>query len=63
MAEAIVSDWIAEFNSLEPEEVKTFAVLHTENHELSAAIYSIFNDKSKHSEVSSMIYLAFIWKE
>ena len=53
MAEAIVSDWLAEYNSLEPQEIRTFAALHAENHELSTAIHSILNDKTKHSEVST----------
>lgn len=52
MAEAIVSDWIAEFNSLEPEELRTFSALHAENHELSTAIHTILNDRTKHLEVS-----------
>jgi protein FAM126 len=55
MAEAIVSDWLAEYNSLEPQEIRTFAALHAENHELSTAIHSILNDKAKHSEVSLII--------
>lgn len=52
MAEAIVSDWLAEYNSLEPQEMRSFAALHTENHELSTAIQTILNDKTKHSDVS-----------
>jgi hypothetical protein len=51
MAESIVTDWIADFNSLEPQQLKSFAALHAENHELSTAIHTIFNDKSKHQEV------------
>ncbi|KAG5678557.1 hypothetical protein PVAND_008222 [Polypedilum vanderplanki] len=50
MAESIVTDWIGDFNSLEPQQLKTFAALHAENHELSTAIHTIFNDKSKHQE-------------
>lgn len=59
MAEAIVSDWIAEFNSLEPEELKTFSALHNENHELSTAIQTIFNDRTKHSEVIMKLFYVF----
>ncbi|CRK96204.1 CLUMA_CG009632, isoform A [Clunio marinus] len=51
MADAIVSDWLAEYNSLEPQEIRTFAALHAENHELSTAIQTILNDKTKHSEL------------
>lgn len=52
MAESIVTDWINDFNALEPEELKTFASLHTENHELSTAIHTVLNDRAKHTEVS-----------
>lgn len=52
MAEAIVSDWLAEYNSLEPQEIRSFAALHAENHELSTAIQAILNDKTKHPDVS-----------
>lgn len=54
MADAIVLDWLAEFNSLEPQEIRSFAALHAENHELSTAIHTILNDKSKHFEVSKV---------
>lgn len=52
MAEAIVSDWLAEYNSLEPQEIRSFAALHVENHEVSTAIQTILSDKTKHSDVS-----------
>lgn len=55
MAEAIVSDWLAEYNSLEPQEIRSFAALHAENHELSTAIHSILNDKTKHLDVSVVV--------
>lgn len=51
MAESIVTDWINDFNALEPEELKSFAALHSDNHELSTAIHSVLNDRSKHQEV------------
>lgn len=51
MAEAIVSDWLAEYNSLEPQEIRSFAALHAENHELSTAIQTILSDKARHTEV------------
>lgn len=60
MADAIVSDWLAEYNSLEPQEIRTFAALHAENHELSTAIHAILNDKTKHSDVSLLNDLAMI---
>lgn len=51
MAESIVSDWINDFNGLEPQQLRSFAALHSENHELSTAIHTLLNDKSKHQEV------------
>lgn len=60
MAESIVSDWINDFNALEPEELKSFAALHTENHELSTAIHTVLNDRSKHTEVSKIITIIII---
>jgi hypothetical protein len=53
MADAIVNDWIAEYNSLQPEEVRSFASQHENNHELSTALYTILNDKNKYFDVSS----------
>jgi hypothetical protein len=50
MAESIVSDWINDFNGLEPQQLRSFAALHNENQELSQAIHTILNDKSKHQE-------------
>lgn len=52
MAESIVSDWISDYNSMEPQQIKSFAALHVENHELSTAIHTLLHDKSKHQEVS-----------
>lgn len=51
MADAIVSDWIAEYDALLPEEVRTFAAQHENNHELSTAIYTVLNDKNKNFDV------------
>lgn len=51
MAESIVTDWLNDFNALEPEELKSFAALHSDNHELSTAIHNVLNDKTKHQEV------------
>lgn len=58
MAEAIVSDWLAEYNALEPQEIRSFAALHAENHELSTAIQTILSDKAKHPDVSTDISLS-----
>lgn len=52
MAESIVSDWLSEYDSLEPEELRSFAAQHeNNNHDLSTAIYTILNDRTKYSEV------------
>ena len=55
MADSIVADWISDFNALEPQQLKTFAALHAENHELSTAIHTLLQDKAKHQEVSNII--------
>lgn len=57
MAASIVNDWLAEYNSLEPQEIRSFAAFHAENHELSTAIQTILNDRTKHPEVSYNNYL------
>jgi hypothetical protein len=59
MAESIVSDWIGDYNALEPQEIKSFAALHAENHELSTAIHSVLNDKPKHQEVKKFNALIY----
>lgn len=56
MAESIVSDWLSEYDSLEPEELRSFAAQHeNNNHDLSTAIYTILNDRTKYSEVSQFV--------
>jgi hypothetical protein len=52
MAEAIVSDWLSDYAALEPGEIKSFAAQHEHNHDVSQALYSVLNEKSKYPEVS-----------
>lgn len=47
MAESLVTDWIQEYERLSKEELPTFAAEHTDNHDLSAALFTIFNERSK----------------
>lgn len=55
MAEAIVSDWITEYENLLPEEVKSFIAQLESNHEIATALYTVLADKSKHAEVRTQI--------
>lgn len=57
MADAIVSDWINEYNSLQPEEIRTFAAQHENNNELSKSIYTVLMDKNKYTDVSCSHFL------
>ena len=54
MAEAIVSDWITEYETLQPEEMKSFISQLESNHEIATALYSVLADRSKHSEVRTL---------
>ncbi|XP_055917942.1 hyccin isoform X2 [Eupeodes corollae] len=51
MAEAIVQDWLAEYESLQPSEMQSFASLHENNQEIAEAIYTIFNERLKYPEL------------
>jgi len=51
MAEAIVEDWLQEYNRLEKEELNTFAASHENNHEVSVAVFTILSERSKYPEV------------
>lgn len=52
MAESIVSDWLAEYTSLEPTELQTFIAEHENNHEVSSALFTIINERLKYPDVS-----------
>lgn len=55
MAEAIVEDWLQEYGRLTKEELKTFAADHEDNHDLTAALFTIFNERSKYPELTHAI--------
>lgn len=54
MAESIVSDWLAEYASLEPTEMQTFVAGHEHNHEVSSALFTIINERLKYPDVSNL---------
>lgn len=51
MAESIVQDWLAEYESLQPEEISAFINMHENNQEIADAIYTIFNERLKYPKV------------
>lgn len=54
MAEAIVTDWLADYSALEPSELHTFAAMHENNQEIADALYTILNERLKYPDVSEM---------
>lgn len=52
MAESIVTDWLADYATLEPSELRTFAAEHEHNHEISHALFTIINERLKYPDVS-----------
>lgn len=52
MAESIVTDWLTDFASLEPTEIRAFAAQHEENHEISSALFTIISERIKYPDVS-----------
>lgn len=53
MAESIVTDWLADYSSLETSEIRSFAAQHENYHEIASALYTILNEKNKYPDVSS----------
>uniref|UniRef100_A0A1B0CU24 Uncharacterized protein n=1 Tax=Lutzomyia longipalpis TaxID=7200 RepID=A0A1B0CU24_LUTLO len=52
MAESLVTDWIADYTSLEdPSEIRTFAAQHEHNHEIASALFTILNERHKYSDL------------
>lgn len=51
MAEAIVSDWLADYAALQPAELRSFAAEHGHNHEIPQALFTIINERAKYPEV------------
>lgn len=52
MAEAIIADWISDYSSLQESELRTFAAQHENDFEISKALYTILNERTKYKDVS-----------
>lgn len=55
MAENIVQDWIAEFEQLEPSQVKSYCVQNEENHEITSALFAVLGERDRFTEVRYVI--------
>lgn len=51
MAEEIVNDWLNEYTHLDENEMKSFEASHEDNHEVSSALYTIFNERNKYPDL------------
>ncbi|XP_055707815.1 hyccin isoform X2 [Phlebotomus papatasi] len=51
MAESLVTDWIADYSSLDASEIRTFAAQHEHNHEIASALFSILNERHKYTDL------------
>uniref|UniRef100_A0A2M4AIC9 Putative beta-catenin-tcf/lef signaling pathway component drctnnb1a n=1 Tax=Anopheles triannulatus TaxID=58253 RepID=A0A2M4AIC9_9DIPT len=51
MAEAIIADWIADYSALQESELRTFAAQHENDFEISKALYSILNERTKYKDL------------
>lgn len=56
MAEAIVTDWLADYLSLDPSEIRAFASQHENNHEIASALFTIINERIKYPDVSEKFH-------
>lgn len=52
MAESLVTDWLADYETLDPQEIRAFAAQHEHNHEISSALFTIINERLKYPDVS-----------
>lgn len=52
MAESLVTDWLADYETLNPQEIRAFASQHEHNHEISSALFTIINERLKYPDVS-----------
>lgn len=60
MAESIVADWLADYEALEPAELRTFAAQHEHNHEIAHALFTIIGERVKYPDVSEISLKWFI---
>ncbi|XP_065082740.1 hyccin [Ochlerotatus camptorhynchus] len=51
MAEAIITDWISDYNSLQESELRTFIATHENDFEISKALYTILNERAKYKDL------------
>uniref|UniRef100_A0A0K8TRW8 Putative beta-catenin-tcf/lef signaling pathway component drctnnb1a n=1 Tax=Tabanus bromius TaxID=304241 RepID=A0A0K8TRW8_TABBR len=51
MAESIVTEWMAEYASLQSSEIHSFALMHENNQEVADALYTIFNERIKYPDL------------
>lgn len=52
MAEALVQDWISEYESLqEPSQVKSFCAETEANHEITTALFAVLGERDRFTEV------------
>lgn len=56
MAESIVTDWLADYSSLDTSEIRSFAAQHENYHEIASALYTILNEKNKYPDVSKTFH-------
>lgn len=54
MAESIVTDWLSDYTSLQPFEIRSFASQHENNHEIAHALFTILNERLKYPDVSNL---------
>lgn len=58
MIENTIQDWLAEYAELDPDDFETFVSITCNSKDVIAAVYTVLEDRQKHSSVSS--YLIFI---
>ncbi|XP_058836708.1 hyccin isoform X1 [Topomyia yanbarensis] len=51
MAEAIISDWISDYESLQDSELRTFVAQHENDFEISKALYTVLNERAKYKDL------------
>lgn len=54
MAEALVLDWLGEFEQLEPSQLKSFIAQTEENHEITTALFAVLGERDRVTEVRPM---------
>lgn len=52
MFEALIFEWLEEFNSLSESEIRSYASEQVHNNEIVIALYTIFDEHVKYSQVN-----------